>query len=298
MISRRSFLIVLAGSGLAGAQSTPTPAPKSARIGILTLRGRESAAAWLFSFRDAVREIGTPLSVELRFADGDPARLPTLSKELVQRGVQALVATDEPSFRAAKGAAARVPLVPAAIATPVDLAPRQLELLMSVRPKLMRMAVLMNPKNSTHKPYFNVLGSAAQKKGVRVLGVEVERADDLPSAFEDMRMNRVGAFAVAPDGLFSQEEVHIGALGRQYRLPSMAPHPTFVNVGCLMSYGDHAARRFHALATDIEEVLKGRTAPYDVYRPEQIPLVVNRTTARIIGVRLPQQIVKEASIVE
>src|SRR4051812_39498580 len=98
MISRRAFLALLAGSGLAAAQAVP----KTGRVGILTLRRRDSAAAWLQRFRDAFVEMGTPLSVELRFADGDAAKLRALADELGKRAVEIIVATDEPSFAAAK----------------------------------------------------------------------------------------------------------------------------------------------------------------------------------------------------
>src|SRR5438045_8361530 len=104
MVSRRSFLALLAWPALASAQT----APKPARVGILTSRKREAAAAWLRGFRDAFRELGTPLSVELRFADGNAAKLPALADELGKRGLQVIVAADAPSFSAARGAAPKV----------------------------------------------------------------------------------------------------------------------------------------------------------------------------------------------
>jgi putative ABC transport system substrate-binding protein len=293
MVSRRSFLALLAWPALASAQT----APKPARVGILTSRRREAAAAWLRGFREAYGALGTPLSVELRFADADVAKLPALADELGKRGLQAIVAADEASFLAARRA--NLPVVAASATTPIDLAPRQVELLMAVRPKLARLAVLVNPKNSTHGPYFNAVGAAAQPKGVRVLGVEVEFGDDLEAAFKDMRANRIGALAIAPDGLFSQEEVRLAGLARQYRLASMASEVTYANTGGLMSYGDDSEGRFRAIAQQVDRLVKGgQPAPDAPYESEKTPLVVNRTTAKAIGVRLPQQIVREAKMVE
>jgi putative tryptophan/tyrosine transport system substrate-binding protein len=295
MTSRRDVLALLAGAacpGLALAQ----PAPQ---LGVLMAGSRGSAQAWIQAYRIAVAGLGTKVAVELSFADGKPERLPQLAADLAKRGVQVIVAVDEPSFNAARAAAGDRPVLVGSIATPVDVAPREVEVLAALRPKLSRLAVLVNPANSSHRAFFDAIGAVAARRRWRALGVEVEYAVDLESAFDDMRKNRVGAVVLAEDGLFSQDAVHIAALGRERRMATVGQQPSYANAGCLFSCGEDPEPRFRSLATEVDRLLKGgKPAEPAAFRPARVPIVLNRGTARAIGVAIPPGIEKSASFVE
>ena len=295
MTSRRDVLALLAGAacpGLALAQQLP-------RLGILMAGRRASAQAWLRGYRGATATVGTKATLELSFADGKPERLPGLAADLVRRGVQAIVAIDEPSFKAASAAAGSTPVLVGNIATPIDLVPREVELLSALRPKLSRVAVLVNPANSSHRAFFDAIGAAATRKGWAALGVEIEHAIDLPAAFEDMRANSIGAVVIADDGLFSQDALQIAVLGRQRRMATLAQQRSYVDAGCLASCGEDPEPLFRALATDVERILKGgKPGEQAAFRPARVPIVINRATAKAIGVAIPPAVQKSASFVE
>lgn len=297
MVSRRDVLAVFtcaAWPALALAQSSDKPP----RIGVLVSGSRESAVSWLQPFREALRGRGyadKPLGIELRFADGQIDRLPALADELIKGGVRAIVAADDSALAAAKGAAAGIPVVGASIVKPAELAAKQLEMLVALRPKLARVAVLMNPENSTHRTVFRNVGAAAEPRDIRVLGVEADDAEQIEPAFQAMRTNRVGAAVIAADGLFSQEVDRIAQLALRGRLPTVAALSGYAAAGGLLTYGHDADAAYRRAAATVDSILMGRK-PADL-QTGKIPLIVNRGTAKAIGVSLPQQLLKSADSV-
>ena len=302
MTSRRDVLALLAGAawpGLVLGQAAAKQAASQPQLGILMAGSRASALAWIQAYRKAATALGSKVRLELSFAEGKVESLPALAADLAKRGVQVIVATDEPSFKAAKGAAAARPVLAGNIATPLDNAPQLLDVLGVLRPKLSRVAVLINPKNSSHRSFFNAVGAAAQRKRWRALGVEVESPDEMEPAFEDMRANRVGAVVIAEDGLFSQDVAHIAALGRARSMAVAGQQPSYADAGCLFSFGEDPEPRFRSLAAEVDRILKGGKPGSDAtFRPARAPIVVNRATANALGMTIPQSLLKRATVVE
>lgn len=302
MTSRRDVLALLAGAacpGLALGQAAAKQAASQPQLGILMAGSRASALAWIQGYRTAVAGLGTKVALELSFADGKVERLPELARDLARRGVQVIVATDEPSFKAAKAAAAARPVLVGNIVTPVDVAPQELDVLAALRPKLSRLAVLINPKNSSHRAFFNAIGAAAERRRWRALGVEVEYGVDLEPAFEDMRTSRIGAVVIAEDGLFAQGVVHIAALGRERRMAVVGQQPSYATGGCLFSCGEDPEPRFRSLAAAVDGILKGgKPDEQPAFRAARVPIVVNRGTAKALGVTIPPSLAKSVSFVE
>ena len=301
MTSRRDVLALLAGAAcpaLALAQPAAKQASSQPQLGILMAGSRANALAWIQGYRAAAAALGAKVTLELSFADGKGERLPALAADLVKRGVRVIVAADEASFKAAKAAAGAAPVLAGSIVTPVDVAPQELEVLAAFLPKLSRIAVLVNPKNSSHRAFFNAIGAAAGRKGWRALGVELEYGVDLDSAFEDMRANRVGAVVVAHDGLFSQDVVQIAGLGRERRLAVVGQQPSYASGGCLFSCGEDPEPHFRSLAAEVDRLLKGgKPEGGTAFRPARVPIVVNRDTAKALRLTIPPSLLKTATFV-
>lgn len=298
MTSRRHFLALLAGAGFPGLLAAqPARQASQPRVGILMSGDRASAVAWLATFRSAATAVGMRAGIELRFADGKADLLPSLAQEFAG-SVQAIVATDEPAFKAAKAAAGEKPVLAGNLVTPIDLAPQEMALLAAFMPKLSHIGVLVNPKNSSHRPFFNAIGAAAERRKWAAAGVEVEVADDLEQAFEEMAANDVRAVVIAPDGLFSQEVAQIAELGRQRRFATVGQEARYAEGGCLFSCGQDPEPAFRALAAQVGRVVKGEKLALPAqFRPARVPVVVNRATAKAIGVAIPARIEKTARFV-
>ena len=245
-------------------------------------------------FREAMRAMsGVPMSVELRFADKQPDRLPAFADELAKRNVRVIVAADETAAGAAKST--RIPVVTANVAGASELGQRHVEFLTRLMPKLSRMALVVNPANSSHRGLFNGLGVAAKPKKIRVLGVEALNVVEVEQAFDLMRSHRIQAAVFAPDGLFSQEVDRIAELAIKRRLPTIAAMPGFALAGGLASYGVDPRAAFRHAAAKVERVLEGaKQADLAADESPRMPLIINRKTAKAIGVAIPAELLKRA----
>lgn len=113
--------VLLSLSSTVEAQQTE----KVYRVGLLTLGSRAGLRDSLDVFRQRLGELGWTegrnLALEIRFADGQRERLPSLAGELVRLNVDAIVTITTPAAQAAKAATATIPIVMAGSAEPVAL---------------------------------------------------------------------------------------------------------------------------------------------------------------------------------
>ena len=98
-------------SALSDAQQ-PTKVP---RIGYLGGASPSAQSARIEAFRQGLRELGyvegKNISIEYRFAEGKPDRLPALAAELVRLKVDVIVTSGAPATRSAKEATVTIPIV-------------------------------------------------------------------------------------------------------------------------------------------------------------------------------------------
>jgi putative ABC transport system substrate-binding protein len=262
---------------------------------------------------------GKNIVIESRRADGKYERLPILAAELLQFKPDVIVAASTPAIQAAQRATASIPIVMLLTGDPVsagfvsslprpggnitglanlnvDVSSKYLELLHVAVPKLMRVAVLLNPGNAIHKTVFlRNVQAAAQTSGANVLPLEAGTVTQIETAFVAITRERANAVIVLPDGLFLAQAHQIAELAARNRLPTMFAYREFVEAGGLMSYGQNNVEHFRRAATYVDKILKGaKPGELPVEQPTKIELVVNLRTAKAIGLPMPQDLLFRA----
>ena len=174
-MKRREFMTLLGGAAtawpLAGRAQQPAKLPT---VGYLYVASPEAHAGRVAAFRKGLSETGyvegRDVAIEYRWAHNEPARLPGLVADLVNRPVTIIAAGDLPSALAAKAASTTIPIVFETAADPVqaglvaslnrpeanvtgvtntggELGAKRLGLLRELLPGAARFAVLVNPNN-------------------------------------------------------------------------------------------------------------------------------------------------------
>jgi len=167
------------------------------RIGFFYFGSRQSAMdtgryqLFLQGMRDLGYVEGKNLVIEARFADGVNQSLSGLAAELVESKVDVIVTTGSPANIAAQRATRTIPIVvtvssdpigeklAASLARPggnvtglssvnVDVVQKHVELLTTTLPRLLRIAVLLNPDNAGHAPMLENIRGAAQRTDKQV----------------------------------------------------------------------------------------------------------------------------------
>ena len=325
MKTRRQLLIAF-GAGALGVPlaSFAQLQTKVWRIGILSVRSRpgsfvgDNYGAFLKGLRELGYVEGRNIIIEWRFAEGKYERLPGLAAELVSLKVDVLMVVNTAVIRAARQATSTIPIVMFTSSDPVgagfvaslarpggnitglsnvvgDIAPKYVELLTVVVPKLSRVAVLLNPANTQHRPIFDNIQSAAAKAGIKAFPVEAETPRKVESAFASMVQQRAGAMIMVVDARFTDYLPQIVGLAARNRMPAMFPDRGYVEAGGLMSYGQDFADSYRRAATYIDKIFKGaKAADLPVEQSTKFELVINRKTAKALGLTIPQELLLRA----
>jgi putative ABC transport system substrate-binding protein len=240
--------------------------------------------------------------------------IPDLAAELVQLKVDVFVTPGIQASSAAQKATTTTPIVMFAVADPVgsglihslarpggnitgltnisrELAPKQLEMLLSLAPKLSNVAFLVNPTNSYYATVLDHVRTAAGRLGVKVLPVEARTPQEIETAFSMMRRQNAGAALVQSDPFLNQQFSQIAELAVKNRLPSIAVFSEYAEAGGLMSYGQNLAGEIRRAATYVEKILKGaKPGDLPVEQPTKFELIINGKTAKALGLKIPQSL--------
>ncbi len=297
------------------------PARQGARVGWLSHFSRPELFEPLFWER--LRELGyvegPDLHVERRYA-GSPERLPTAAQELARLDVDVIVARSATAAWHVRQATTTTPIVTvgdalvqarlvASLAHPggtitgvdtaaPDLVAKRLQLLKEAAPWIARVAGLRCPGGSTPAGvYFDAewreAETAAGVLGLTLTPVVVASSDQVAGALASIpRMHADGVFTFDCRYLHYRDAVLSSLPGMYYR-------PEHVEAGALMSYGWDRPEVFRLLAEDVSKILKGaKPADLPVQQPTKFTLLVNRTTAKALGLTIPQSVLIRAEVIQ
>ncbi len=306
---------------LAPLAAVAQPLPKVPRIGYLaplSLAGDPRLPAFLQGLRELGYEEGRNITIEYRFADGRPERLPGLAADLVRMKVDVIVTGQPPAAMAAKGATGTIPIIFTVAGDPIaegfvsslsrpggnmtglaSIAPaligKQLELLREVVPRISRVAVLQNPINHGHPPQLRQAEDAARVLGVQLQILKAGSIAEIEAAFAAMRSDRASGLLVLRDPVFVAQRDRIAALAIEARLPTMCGVREEAAAGGLMAYGASNFEMSRRAATFVDKILKGaRPANLPVEQPTKFELVINLKTAKALGVTIPPSLLLRA----
>jgi putative ABC transport system substrate-binding protein len=253
-----------------------------------------------------------------RFAENRLERLPILAEELVRLKPAVIMAPAVVDAVAARNATATIPIVSAALADPVNLGlvasvarpggnvtgimpyvdglpAKQLELALQIVPGARRVGILGNLNDPKAPPQLRELEDAARALRVEVLVPEVRTPDDLDGAIATLANERVDVVIALQTVMLVNDRQQIAALIAAKRLPTVYGYREHVDAGGLISYGVNLNWCGRRAATFVHKILTG-TVPGDlpVEFPTQIELVINLTTAKVLGLTVPPALLGRA----
>jgi putative ABC transport system substrate-binding protein len=259
---------------------------------------------------------GRTIAIEYRWAEGHPERFADIAAELVRLKIDVIV-TAGGAVLAAKQATSVIPIVFAVANDPVgggfvaslarpggnvtglsvqapDLAGKRLELLREVVPGLRRLALLGNVGNPVTVLEMAEAKQVAHLLGVDVVTLEIRSAADIAPAFETLK-GEADALYLAGDALVTANRTRINTFANVARLPMMTGFRENVEAGSLMSYGPSFPDLFRRAGDYVDRILRG-TKPGDipVEQPTKFDLVINLTTAKALGLTIPESFLSRA----
>jgi putative ABC transport system substrate-binding protein len=317
---RREFITLLGGA--AACWPLAAHAQQQGKLPIIGFLGADAVAfgPWTAAFVARMRELGwiegRTIAIEYRWSEGRPERYAEIAAEFVRLKVDVIVTVGS-AVPIVKQATTVIPIVFAVGIDPVgsglvaslakpggnvtglslqanDLAGKRLELLRQVVPQLHRLAIMFNAGNAQPALEMADTQAAARKLGLEVAPLEIRQAEDIAPAFQALKA-QADAIYVAVDQLVVANRTRILTLALGERLPTIFSTRDFVKAGAFMSYGPNYSDLFRHSADYVDKILRG-TKPGDipVEQPTKFELVINLTTAKALGVTVPESFLLRA----
>jgi putative tryptophan/tyrosine transport system substrate-binding protein len=319
-VKRRQFMTLL---GCAAAWPLAARAQQVGKLPTIGFLGSTSPSAWghwTSAFVQRLRELGwiegRTTAIEYRWAEGRPERAAEIAAEFVRLKVDVIV-TGGGAVPAAKQATSAIPIVFAVANDPVgsglvtslaqpggnvtglsllasDLAGKRLELLRDVVPGLRRLAILINVGYSAGVREMDEVEAAARTLGFDVAKLAIRRAEDIAPAFAALK-NDADALYLGNDFLVVTNRLQILTFAATARLPTIFGDREAVALGGLMSYGANNTDLFRRAGEIVDKILRGaKPAAIPVEQPTKFDLVINLTTAKALGLTIPESFLLRA----
>ena len=312
--------LFLTNVSLAEAQQTG----KVARIGFLDNSTASGMAGLVEAFRQELSKLGwiegKNITIEYRFAEQKPERLPELAADLVRLKVDLIVASGGPTPLAANGATTTIPIVMTTSTDPVgagliaslarpggnvtgnsglspELNSKRLEILKDALPRLARVGLLRSPVGSLGDLQWKELRPAAVALKLKLEEIETQPdAKGLESAFKTAKQKQVNAIMITAGRRFGAERKRIVELAVKYRLPAIYPEKGYVDEGGLMSYGADFDDLYRRAAFYVDKILKGaKPADLPVQQATKFEFVINLKAAKQIGLTISPEFFARAN---
>jgi putative ABC transport system substrate-binding protein len=242
-----------------------------------------------------------------------------LAADLVRRQVKVIAALGAPASIAACKATATIPIVfgvpedpvrlglvaslahPGGNATGInffsaELAAKRLEFLRRLVFSVNRVAVLLNPAEPTiAAANLRDVEAAASAAAVQIRVFNATTVAEIDTAFAALASERPEALLISSGLLFLNRRVQIAHLATRYAVPAIASPRAYPEAGGLMSYGTSLTDAHRQAGVYAGRILKG-TKPADlpVVQSTKFELVINASTARIIGLTVPDKLLATA----
>jgi ABC-type uncharacterized transport system substrate-binding protein len=296
-------------------------------VGFLDPTSLDARVDRLRSFRHGLKETGyvegENVAIEYRWAENQIDRLPELATELVRRRVAVIAATGAiASASAAKAATTTVPIVfivnddpvrlglVASLARPggnatginffsAELVAKRLELLRELVPGAARVAVLVNPAAAASaETTVRDVAAAARAMGLQIRVLNASTSREIDAALATFVRERPDALFVGPDSFFLSRRVQLTNLAVRHAVPATYSSRDFAEVGGLMSYGTSIADSWRQVGVYAGRILKGaKPADLPVVQATKFELVINASTARMLGLTVPPTLLATADVV-
>jgi len=262
---------------------------------------------------------GQNLHIERSSAEGHHERYADLARQIVARNPDLIVTGTNPVVLAFKDATSAIPIVAfmadplkaglvASLARPggnltgitldagIEIWGKRLELLKEAVPSATRVAFLAM-REGWEGSFGEAMRDVADRLGVSLIsmlpnagtGPEIERV------FGAMAEQRPDAVLVTGEGDLYAHPKLIAELAEKYRLPTMCPYRDFTDAGGLMAYAVDLAELLRHMAGEVKQILNGaKPGDIPIYQPTKFDLLINRRTAKTLGLVLPPALLSRA----
>jgi putative tryptophan/tyrosine transport system substrate-binding protein len=320
-VRRREFIKMLGGATAwplaAHVQQAPIP-----MVGFLDARSQDAVRERLRAFRQGLKDNGYAecenVTITYRFAENQIDRLPALAADLARHGPAVIATAGDDVAVAAKAATTTIPIVfilsqdpvklglvttvarPGANVTGInffagELVAKRLEILRELVPGAVRVGLLIGSNVLEADTTLRDVESAARAMRLQVQIFKAATRQEIEVVFASFASERPDALFVASDTFLTTRRVQLVNLTACHGIPTAFPNRESAEIGGLMSYGTSILDAWRQSGGYVGQILKGaKPADLPVMQSSKFELVINLSTARMLGLTVPQTLLVAA----
>lgn len=174
---------------------------------------------------------------------------------------------------------------------------RQMEILLTLAPRITHVTALLNPGNPAYAAY-RARVEAANRQGMRLVFADATNDRQIERAYMDGQREDKDGMLVMNDSFFYTERGFVTEVAARANCPTVYPLRGFVEAGGLASYGPNREANFARAAHYVDRILKGaRPADMAIEPSPRLELVLNRYALGKLHITPPAELMKEAVVV-
>ncbi len=252
-----------------------------------------------------------------RNAGGDQPTAVQISNQLVNQKVDMIVAIATPAAQSACKATKTIPVIYTTITDPVvsgladsEAAPggnktgvsdrwpydKQIALIKKICPGAKTVGIVLNPSESNSEASMKYIRPELEKNGLKWIEVPVANSSEVMGAARSL-VGRCDAIYSPPDNTVVAAASTLVKIANENKIPFFAGNVSTVEQGAIATYGNNYYQIGAATARIIAKIFKENIkdiGSLPVIVDSEAELVINRSAAQKQGVKIPEELLKQA----
>jgi putative ABC transport system substrate-binding protein len=278
--------------------------------------------ARLANFRRGLTQLGwregRDAEIDVLYANNRPESYGSLAQRLVASGPDVIFAHTTPMVVAVSRETRAIPVVFVAVSDPVGsgfmaslarpsgnltglllyeegITGKWLAMLKEIAPKLVRVALIANPKTTPFDYFLRSAMATASSLAIEAIPSPIANGSEIERTIISLAQTPGGGLLVLPSATNNEHHELIVALAARHRLPAVYPFRFFVTSGGLMAYSTDVVEQSRQAASYVNGILRGaKVADLPVQAPTKYETILNLKTAKAIGLEVPPSLLVRA----
>ncbi len=315
---------IIAGCGGGGGQKKTEDGKKMYKVGIVQLVEHNALDAANKGFVDGLKkrgyEEGKNIEIDRQNAQADQSNLANISQRFISNKSNLICAIATPAAQTVANATKDIPIVGTAItdyesaklvksnAKPggnvtgtSDMNPikEQVDLLMKFCPNAKTVGVIYCSSEVNSEVQVKAMKEYAASKGLKVETATISTVNDIQQAAQSL-VSKVDAFYAPTDNVLASAMPTLLSVTDPAKKPVICGEENMVKAGGLATYGIDYYKLGLQTGDMGADILDGKKKPADmpIQTAKDLKASVNKKSADALGVKIPDDVMKSAEIIQ
>ncbi len=318
-------LTALAVTGaLFGCGSEKSAKQKNVKIGIVQLVEHNALDAANKGFVDGLASKGYKEGENVEFdrqnAQADQSNLQNIAQRFVNNKVDLICAIATPAAQAVANLTKEIPITATAVTdyeqaklvasndapkgnvtgtTDMNPVKEQIDLLLKLVPNAKTIGTVYCSSEVNSETQVKMMKAYAESKGLTVVEATVSTVNDIQQAAQSL-VGRVDAIYEPTDNIIASAMPTLVAITNPAKIPVICGEPNMVKAGGLATYGVDYYKLGFQTGEMAADILAGKAKPESmpIQSLKEMSLTINETNAKLLGITIPEDLLKDAALVK